>query len=401
MDLRYSEEYEQFRAQVRAFLAENWPPKGAEVELGAGERVARFRKRAIERGYLARALPRKYGGSEQTPDVLRAVSIQEEFGRVGAPQDIGVPGAQLLPTLLAHGTEQQKLRYLPPTILGELVWCQGYSEPGSGSDLASVQTRAELVDDEWLINGQKIWTSGAQQADMIYLLCRTEPDAGKHAGISYLLLDMKQPGIDVRPLRMMSGEAHFNEVFFDDARTPADHIVGKRGEGWIVSRSTLSSERDAAGGALAARRQFRDLVQLARHTVRDGRPAVEDPSVRQRLAELDGYVTAAEYSGYRQLTCGARGQSPGIVGMMNKEISNSIGYMLANLGLDLIGDGGLRAPDPQGGAPGAQAGPAPWVREFMWARGFATAGGTANIQRNIIGERGLGLPRDFAAQRSK
>ncbi len=399
MDLRYSEEYEEFREEVRAFLAENWPPKGAEAELGPSERVASFRKRAIERGYLARALPRKYGGSEQTPDVLRAVSIQEEFGRVGAPQDIGVPGAQLLPTLLAHGTEQQKLRYLPPSILGELVWCQGYSEPGSGSDLASIQTRAELVGDEWVINGQKIWTSGAQQADMIYLLCRTEPDAGKHAGISYLLLDMRQPGIDVRPLRMMSGEAHFNEVFFDDARTPADHIVGKRGEGWIVSRSTLSSERNAAGGAVAARRQFRDLVQLARNTVRDGRPAVEDPSVRQRLVELDGYVTAAEYSGYRQLTCDARGQSPGIVGMMNKEISNSIGFMLANLGLDLIGDSGLEAPDRQ--LPGPGDGAARWVGEFMFARGFAIAGGTANIQRNIIGERGLGLPRDFAAQRGK
>ncbi len=397
MDLRYSEEYEKFRQAARAFLADNWPPPEDGSELGPRERAARFRERAIECGYLARAFPRWYGGSEQEPDVLRGMVIRQEFGRVGAPMDVGVPGAQLMGTLLEHGTEEQKQRYLPASIRGELAWCQGYSEPGSGSDLASVQTRAELVGDEWVINGQKIWTSGAQQADMIYLLCRTEPDAGKHAGISYLLLDMKQPGIDVRPLRQMDGTGHFSEVFFDDARTPADQLVGKRGEGWLVSRSTLKHERNTVGDLQMYHRHLENLVELARTTIRGGRPALEDPTIRQRLAELDGYVKVMEYSGYRQLTCSARGEDPGTVVPMNRLATTKIEFLVANLGLELIGDSGLEAPSrmPFGDTAGS------WARQYMWVRAYAIAGGASNIQRNIIGERALGLPRDFAAQKSR
>ncbi len=397
MDLRYSEEYEKFRQAARAFLADNWPPPEDGGELGPRERAARFRERAIECGYLARAFPRRYGGSEQEPDVLRGMVIRQEFGRVGAPMDVGVPGAQLMGTLLEHGTEEQKQRYLPASIRGELAWCQGYSEPGSGSDLASVQTRAELVGNEWVINGQKIWTSGAQQADMIYLLCRTEPDAGKHAGISYLLLDMKQPGIDVRPLRQMDGTGHFSEVFFDDARTPADQLVGKRGEGWLVSRSTLKHERNTVGDLQMYHRHLENLVELARTTIRDGRPALEDPTIRQRLAELDGYVKVMEYSGYRQLTCSARGEDPGTVVPMNRLATTKIEFLVANLGLELIGDSGLEAPSrmPFGDTAGS------WARQYMWVRAYAIAGGASNIQRNIIGERALGLPRDFAAQKSR
>ena len=402
MDLQFSEEYEDFRAEVKAFLADNWPPKGDEAELEPAENQVRFRRRAIAACYHARGIPRKYGGSEQPSDVLKGVIIREEFGKARAPLDPPGNGLGLLvPTLLEHGAEEQKTRYIEPTLTGELYWCQGYSEPGSGSDLASLQTKAELVGDEWVINGQKIWTTGAKQADMIFMLCRTEPDAPKHAGISYLLVDMNQPGIDVRPLKQLDGAAHFNEVFFDDARTPAEQIVGKRGEGWIVSRSTLKHERNSIGGAQGSVRDFESLLRLARDTVCDGRPALQDQIVRQRLAEIEGYVRAHEWSGYRQLTCDARGQDAGPVGTMNKLVGSDIFKMIARLGYDLIDDYGLRAPSA-GRAPGA---PRPdrrlnWVGGLINSIGKTLGGGTSNIQRNVIGERGLGLPRDFAAQKS-
>ncbi|MGE4609736.1 MAG: acyl-CoA dehydrogenase family protein, partial [Myxococcota bacterium] len=237
MDLSYSQDYRSFRDQVRAFLDDGWPLAGADGTPPRAEQVALFRRRAIERGYLGRSVPRQYGGSGQEPDALKATIIREEFARAKAPADVrGIGPSMLVPTLLEKGTEWQKEKFVPPTVRGEVIWCQGYSEPGSGSDLASLQTKGELVGDEWVINGQKIWTSGAQHADYMFCLTRTEPDAPKHAGISYLLIDMKQPGIDVQPLRQITGAATFNQVFLTDVRTPADWIVGKRGEGWLVSR---------------------------------------------------------------------------------------------------------------------------------------------------------------------
>ncbi len=402
MDLRFSEEYEDFRAEVKAFLGDNWPPKGDEAKLEPVERLARFRKRAIAAGYLARGIPRKYGGSEQTPDVLKGVIIAEEFRKARAPLNLPGNGPGLLvPTLLEHGTEEQKRRYIEPTMTEELNWCQGFSEPGAGSDLASIQTKAELIGDEWVINGQKIWTSDAKQADMVFMLCRTEPDAPKHAGISYLMVNMKQPGIDVRPLKQMNGDSEFSEVFFNDARTSTDDLVGKRGEGWIVSRSTLKHERNSVGGAQATVREFESLLRLVRDTVLDGRPALQDPRVRQRLVEIEGYVRSHEYSGYRQLTCDARGQDSGPVGTMNKLVGSDIFKMTARLGYDLIDDYALRAPSV-GRTRGA---PRPdrrlnWVGGRINSIGRTLGGGTSNIQRNVIGERGLGLPRDFAAQKS-
>ena len=398
MDLTFSDHYEEFRGEVRAFLAEHWPLRGDEAELEAQDQAAVFRKRAIERGYLSCGIPRKYGGSEQPADLFRGAILGQEFARAAAPGDPPPPVAQLTPTLLQHGSEMQKERFLPKTITGELRWCQGYSEPGAGSDLASLQTRAELVGDEWVINGQKIWTSGAQYSDMMYLLCRTEPDASKHAGISYLLLDMKQPGIEVSPLKMLTGEMHFSQVFFNDVRTPAEYLVGKRGEGWLVSRSTLEHERGhAAMGAVASGRgQFDRLVELAKTSQCDGRPAIESADIRQRLIEIEGYVTSHEYSTYRQLTCASRGENPGISATMNKLVSTDIGHLVAQLAIDLIGDDALEAPPLSGGLSGET-----WMGQYMGSLGIAVAAGASNIQRNIIGERALGLPRDFAAQRSK
>ncbi len=403
MDLRYTEAYESFRAEVKSFLADNWPLSGDAAQLDGAAQAVEFRARATAAGYYARAVPRLYGGSEQQPDSLKAAIIQEEFAKHRAlPEATGLGPNLLVPTLLDHGVEWQKERFIQPTIRGEISWCQGYSEPGSGSDLASLQTRGELAGDEWLINGQKIWTSGAQAADYMFCLCRTEPDVPKHAGISYLLIDMKQDGVEVSPLKQMTGGSTFSQVFLRDVRTPADWIVGKRGEGWIVSRSTLKHERNMIGNAARARQQFDALLRLAHESQCDGRPALEDPALRQRLARLEGYVTSHQYSGYRQLTSAARGTSPGIVQSMNKLVTTNVGHEVAKIALDLIADSALLAP-----APGARdMRPVPregrgWVVQYMASLGSAIAGGTANIQRNIIAERGLGLPRDAAAQTSQ
>ncbi|MCG8590827.1 MAG: acyl-CoA dehydrogenase family protein [Proteobacteria bacterium] len=400
MDLGYSEAYEAFRGEVQSFLASAWPLAGDEARLSTAEQHALFRRRAIEAGYLARRIPRRYGGSEQEPDVLKATIIREEFRAAGAPGDVtGIGPSMLVPTLLERGEEWQKERFVARTMTGEFGWCQGYSEPGAGSDLASVRTRAELVGDRWVVNGQKVWTSGAQTADFMFCLCRTEPEASKHAGISYLLLDMNQPGIEVRPLRQITGESHFNEVFLNDAETPADWIVGARGEGWSVSRSTLKHERNSIGSAEQAVLFFDGLVKLARNARRGGRPALEDPAIRQRLVEVEGLVRAHEYSGYKQLTASARGRDPGIIQLMNKQLTTRINHALSKLALDLADDHALLAPaEWVRNLPPTEAGV--WMAIFLESLGGAIAGGTSNIQRNIIAERGLGLPRDRAAQRA-
>jgi alkylation response protein AidB-like acyl-CoA dehydrogenase len=401
MDLSYGEELEGYRDEVSSFLKDHWPLQGDEAKLGWNEQAILFRERAIEAGYLCRNIPKQYGGSEQEPDVLKAQIIREEFGRVHAPMEPrGIGTMMLVPTLLERGEEWQKEKFVPATIRGDINWCQGYSEPGSGSDLASLKTRGELVGDEWVINGQKIWTSGAKDAHYMFILVRTEPEAPKHAGISYLLVDMNQPGIDVRPLRQMTGGADFCEVFLNDVRTPKDWIVGKRGEGWLVSRTTLKHERNSIGSTQQTRALFEGLVQLAREKKIDGKPAIEDAGIRQRLATLEGYVRAHHYSGYRTLTKDAKGQDPGMITMMNKIISTNIGHDIARLAMDLLDEDGLLGAGGSSMAAMMSGGAERWVSHYMYSLGIAVAGGTANIQRNVIGERGLGLPRDAAAERS-
>jgi len=401
MDLSYGKEYEEYRAQVRAFLEASWPPRGELARLPKQEAAARFRDLAAQHGYLRRSIPRKYGGSEQPPDPIRAQIIGEEFSRAHAPADPrGIGTMMLVPTLLEKGEEWQKERFVPPTLRGEITWCQGYSEPGSGSDLASLKTRAELVGDEWVITGQKIWTTQAHEADYMFCLARSEPDAPKHAGISYLLIPMKQPAIEVRPLRQMTGGGDFNQVFLSGARTPKDWIVGKRGEGWLVSRATLKHERGGIGAASQTTALFQGLVHLAKTAQRGGRPAIEDPTIRERLVAIEGYVRSHEYSSYVQLTRATRGEDAGILQLMTKLSSTNIGNEVAKLALDILGDDGLLDPiteDENVYSPGGNRG---WITQYMYSLGIAIAGGTANIQRNVIGERGLGLPRDWWAQRS-
>ena len=401
MDLSYGDAVEAFRGEVKAFLDANWPPRGEGTH---EEQVKAFRRKATEAGYLNRAIPKAYGGSEQEPDSLKGTVISEEFAAAGAPMEPrGIGTMMLVPTLLERGEEWMKEKWVRATIEGDITWCQGYSEPGSGSDLASLKTRGELVDGQWVINGQKIWTSGAQTADFMFILVRTEPEATKHAGISYLLVDMKQPGIDVRPLKQMTGSAEFNEVFLTDVKTPEDWIVGKRGEGWLVSRTTLKHERNSIGAAGGTIRLMESLVSLAKERKLDGRPAIEDPQIRRGLIELEGYVRAHQYSGFLQMSKGLKGEDPGLVGFMNKINSTNMGHMVAKLAMEILDQDGNAAPGGSGlGLGGEIETPAAWVGQYMSSLGVAIAGGTANIQRNVIAERGLGLPRDAAAnQRNK
>jgi len=398
MNLEYSEDVLAFRDELREYL-EGWPLTGDEAKLPLEEQQRLFRERGIERGYVYRDMPKKFGGSEQPSDAVRDRIVKEEYLAANAPGGlIGQGPGMLAPTLMEFGTPEQQERFIPPTLAGDMRWCQGYSEPGAGSDLASLQSRADLVGDEWVINGHKIWTTTAHEADYMFGLFRTEPDASKHAGISYLLLDMKAPGIEVRPLKEMTGAAMFNEVFFTDVRAPADHIVGKRGEGWQVSRATLKHERNLIGDPNAMHRAFRNLIDLARRTKRGGRPAIEDPSVRQRLAEIEGYLLCQEFTGSRMFTAGARGDHAGVVMpmMMMKLYGTDLQQLLTRAACDLVGDGFLLAPTVEEGSHGGPQGTdGAWVSSYMNAIAVSIAGGASNIQRNIIGERALGLPRDL------
>ncbi len=403
MDLSYGSAMEDFRREVEDFLSKSWSPKTSDASGSREAETQEFRELAIKEGYLCRNIPKQYGGSEQPADALRGQVIREAFNAAKAPMEPrGIGTMMLVPTLLDRGEEWQKEKFVGPTIRGEITWCQGYSEPGSGSDLASLMTKGEIDGDDWVINGQKIWTSGAQRADYMFCLVRTEPEAKKHAGISYLLIDMKTSGIDVRPLRQMTGSSEFSEVFFDDVRTPKDWIVGKRGEGWLVSRTTLKHERNSIGGAAQTVSLFDSLVGLAKDRKIDGRPAIEDPAVRRELVEIEGYIRSHQYSGFLQMTKGLKGQNAGVIQLMNKLISTNIGHKVTRLAIELLGNDGLLAPHDRGlGLTTQGTSTAGWINQSMASLGIAIAGGTANIQRNVIAERGLGLPRDAAANRSK
>jgi alkylation response protein AidB-like acyl-CoA dehydrogenase len=398
MDLRLGEEHEKLRADVRAFCAASWPLRGAEAKLGEREQAILWRRRALAAGYLHRMVPPAYGGAGAAPDVIAETVIRRELDRAGVPHRGVVQGTHMLvPTLLECGTEEQRRAYVEPTLTGELTWCQGYSEPGAGSDLASLQSRAELVGDEWVLNGQKVWTSNADRADMMFGLFRTEPDAPRHAGISYLLVPMKTPGIEVRPLTMMQGGQDFCEVFFDGVRIPAKNIVGRRGDGWRVSRSTLKHERMLIGDTHGARVAFDALVALAREVERDGRPAIAHPAVRQRLAEIAGYLATHEWAVARMLTAIHQNRDLEVLSelLMTKLFGTNLQQMIAKLALELIPEAGLAEPARDEVGMGLRPFTrGRWVALYMFSLATAIAGGTSNVQRNIIGERVLGLPRD-------
>lgn len=398
MDLSYGAEAESYRKDVRGFLVASWKPG----ELGGKELmayIAEFRRAATEAGFLYRGIPKRYGGSEQPPDVIRARVIREEFGRSRAPMEVGGNGMNMVvPTLLEKGTEAQREHFIRPTMEGRYIWGQGYSEPSSGSDLASVRTRGALVDDKWIINGQKIWTSQGDKATHMFALVRTEPSAPKHEGITYLLIDLNQPGVTRRPIRQMTGDDGFYEFFFDNAETPIAWQVGERGQGWQVSRSTLKHERAAIGSADGLGAQFAKLVELAKEVQRNGKPAIEDPEIRQALTRIEGWVLAHRYSSFRVFSSNAAGDDPGMIQLMMKVLLTEIGHDMALTAQELIDENALIEPAAAGSR---GRGPEKWLDQIMGSLGNSIAGGTTNIQRNIIAERGLGLPRDLALERDQ
>ncbi len=393
MDLSYTPEQEAFRRKARAWIKANVPQREKDssgIEYGDPKRIAALKdwqRKLYGAGYVAMGWPKEYGG--HGADVVQQTIVNEELLLARAPGLVGMMGIQMVgPTLIQLGTDEQRRRYLPKILSAEEIWCQGYSEPGSGSDLASLKTRAELVGDEFIVNGQKVWTSNAQFADRMFCLVRTDPNAPKHRGISYLLIDMKSPGITVRPLIQMTGDAGFNEVFFEDVRVPRQNLVGELNQGWLVANATLAHERNMLGSTTRTQQMLNGLLRLARSRQRYGRPTADDPVMRQRLADVMIRVEAMKLHAYRQLTDSIKQRPPGIGASVNKLVSTELNHDIAGLAMEIMGSYGALARRSRHvidrGA---------WPVEFMFSLGLIIGGGTSQIQKNIISERGLGMPR--------
>jgi alkylation response protein AidB-like acyl-CoA dehydrogenase len=400
MDLSLEPAVAAFQREVRGWLRRNLPRRERDAEpaeYGDPKRIAKLKawqRKLYEAGYLAMGWPKQFGGQadgdvDRRDLLLRQTIVSEELVKAHAPSIIGMMGVQMVgPTLMQFGTEEQKRSHLPRILAAEEIWCQGYSEPGAGSDLASLKTRAERDGDFFVVNGQKVWTSNAQFADWMFCLVRTDPAAPKHKGISYILIDMKTRGIEVRPLVQMTGDKGFNEVFFEDVRVPRENLVGEVNQGWQVANATLSHERNMLGSTTRTQQMFEGLLRIARTHKRGGRPASADPVVRQKLADLAIRVESMKWHSYRQLTDLLRGRSPGIAASVNKLVSTELNHAICALAIELLGDyGTLERKAKRVVDRGI------WPYEFMFTLGLVIGGGTSQIQKNIISERGLGMPK--------
>ncbi len=402
MDIDYPPQAEQFRERVRAFLGENlpegWTGLGGLPEDEREKFREHWRKTLGENHMLAVSWPKEYGGAGLT--LVEQVVLAEEFARAGAPQgsENDTFGIGMLGNTLIHlGTEEQKQHYLPRILSGEQRWCQGYSEPDAGSDLAGIRTSAVLDGEEWVINGQKTWTSAGHLADHIFVLARTDPSAPKHRGISFFLVPMDQPGVEVRPIKNAAGYELFNEVFFTDARTRADLVVGGVNNGWMVAMTLLGFERGA--GVTTQGMQFGAdidrLIALARE-----RGLTDDPRIRQELAWCWSRVEVMRYRGYAALTRFLSGQKPGADAAISKIVWSEFFRRYTEIAIEILGldavapygegsGGALQTPDP-----GIENSPRSWIDTFMHARSATIYAGSSEIQRNIIGEQLLGLPKE-------
>lgn len=393
MDFHFSPQEEAFRQEVRLWLAANMPPSYAAdsfEERNADDRFEvqlAWQKQLHKGNWVGIHWPKAYGGRGAT--ILEQVIYAEEMTRVHAPGIANPLGVMLVgPTLIHWGTEEQKQRFIPKILSAEEIWCQGYSEPGSGSDLASLQTRAVEDGDFFVVNGQKVWTSNAHRADWCILLVRTDPNAPKHQGITYLLVNMKTPGVTVRPLVQVTGDAEFNEVFFEDVRVPKSNIVGELHRGWQVAVTTLMFERANIGMGFQLEPVMHQLIDLSRRVTSSGTPAWEDTAVRQRLVQLLIEVQALKYNGYRNLTRQLRGSPPGPEGSLAKLAGSELTVRIAHFATELLGPYSQLAL----GSPHALDS-GKWSRRALSSRLMTIAGGTSEIQRGIIGDRVLGLPK--------
>ena len=372
-----------WRSEVRAFV-EKETPEGLKAGMDQGEgslfgrigAIKEWREKVAERGWIAPSWPKKYGGADMS--VVEQFIMNEEFAEAGVPSNVGGFGVMMIgPTIIEHGTEEQKEEHLGKILRGEVIWCQGYSEPGAGSDLASLQTRAVRDGDDYVVNGQKIWTTGAQYADMMYMLARTDPDAPKHRGITYLLLDMKAPGVTVRPLTQLSGQQGFNEVFFEDVRVPVANRIGEENRGWYVGTTTLDFERSSIGSAIGVRKQLESLIrQASDDSVEAG---FHSDSVRREFADRWIEAEVAKMLSYRVISMQANNLIPNHEASMCKLFSSELSQRIANLSMHMYGMyGNLRNRAGMG---------------YMQAVSSTIAGGTTEIQKGIMATRGLGLPR--------
>lgn len=395
MDLTLTAKHRALQTELQAFIRAHGDqsPKPGGGRKRPDRKTLDWQKLLVEHGYVARSIPRAYGGFGAEPDVLDLAVIADAFSRANLYQGLTNQGiSMLVPTLLEVGTEDQRRQWIGPTIRGEVIWCQGYSEPGSGSDLAAASTRAVLDGDHFVVNGQKIWTSSAHYADMMFLLCRTEPDRPKHEGLSYLLLSMQSPGIEVRPLKTMTGRSEFNEVFFTDVRVPANQIVLGRGKGWYVANITLKHERLMIGNAEKMTQRLEQLVALLQSVSIEGRRLIEIAEFRDRLLKLQGEVLAWKAHNLRLLTEAAKGEESGVRRMIVKYGGTMLGFRLSALAVDALGAAGL--PFEPHGEDAEDDDATTWNIDYLYDVGLMIGGGSNNIQKNIIGERGLGLPRE-------
>ena len=405
MDLNYGSEYEDFRKEVQEFCKE-WKgvnfKDSAKVPLAqafepSGITMSRSKWQSIliNKGYFARSVPKEYGGFGGDTDIIKNRIVASEFSNAKIPTAMGGQGIDMLvPTLLELGTEEQKKQYIKPTLHGEMIWCQGYSEPNAGSDLASLQTKGELIEGKWVINGQKIWTSTAQYSQMMFCLVRTEPDAQKHAGISYLLVPMETPGLEIRPLVDMTLKAGFNEVFFTDVTIPEENIIGKRGEGWAVANATLGHERGSLTNPNATMNRIHTLIDRMKEETIDGKRLIDIPVHRDKLISIQAKVMAFQSNSLRVLSSKLnKNQDTKIAGMIQKLVGTELRHELEGFAVDVMGEiGTLYEDSPNLKDNGS------WQFLYMYYLGLIIGGGTSQIQKNIISERGLGMPREPKVQ---
>jgi alkylation response protein AidB-like acyl-CoA dehydrogenase len=376
VDLTLSPEEEAFRDELREWVGENHPGREPEGDEAAFQFRRDWQKALYEAGWAGVAWPREYGGRGAT--LVEQAIFNEEMVRAQAPQLANVLGLAMGgPTVIAHGTEDQKQRFLTPILSADEIWCQGFSEPESGSDLASLKTRAVRDGDQWAVTGQKVWTTFAHHAKWCMLVARTDPDAPKHKGLTYFLMDMEQDAVQVRPLRQITGESEFNELFLEEARIPDENIVGGEGNGWNVAITTLMHERAtlAFGLQVGVKISLGELLRLARE-----RGAVGDEITRQRLAQLYIESEVLRLNAYRGLTATMKYGVPGPEGSLGKWHWSEVNQSLTELSMEVLG-------------PDAQLRNEPWTYRFLRARANSIEGGTTEILKNIVAERVLGLPR--------
>jgi alkylation response protein AidB-like acyl-CoA dehydrogenase len=391
MDLNLTPSEEQFRDELRAWLAANLPPpwtgRTSEEEKGAYFDYLRdWQRRANESGWAGLAWPKQYGGRGAT--VMEQAIFQEEWARAEAPPLINALGLSLIgPTIIAVGTEEQKRRFCPKILSAEEIWCQGFSEPNAGSDVASLGTKAVRDGDHFIVNGQKIWTSLAHISDWCLLLVRTDPNAPKHKGITALLADMHSPGVTVRPLRQMTGDAGFNEVFFSNVRVPVANVLGEVNRGWQTAIATLMNERANLGTGVYVqfKRNLDALIARARQTTRFSRVTSEDPVIRQKLAQVYLELEIFRLNTNRALSKMSKSSIPGPEGSILKLCWSELNQRLQQTAMEALGPyGQLKELDDN-----------LWVYGYLRTRGNTIEAGTSEIQRNIIAERVLGLPKSY------